>query len=157
MSSFVGLPDENVDDLNVVNGAFYPDISVGYIQEFYRIPSEFESGMVRNQLQLSMAWANEQLTEWKAAQVAAGHETLKAIPCEVIGGDTTKELHYKQAVCCHAKAMLLPRYESMVRAKSASRSEDIEDLKSSVDQNLQLSRVALSALQGKSTIMVDLL
>lgn len=153
--SFVGLSDEKVEDMTVVNDGFYPDISVGHLQEFYRIPSEFESAMVRNQLQLSIAWANDQLRTWKAEQIEAGNATLKDIPADVIGGETSKELHYKHAVCCHAKAKLLPQYESMVRAKSASRSSDVEDVETQADKFLENARIALAALQSKSTISVE--
>lgn len=158
MSSFLGLPDEeveNTESLNVENYGFFPDISVGHIQEFYRVPAEFESGLVRNQIQLSIAWANSQLVSWKAEQVAAGYETLQDVPAGLIGGETEKELHYKHAVCCHAKAQLLPQYESMVRAKSASRASDVEDVETQADKFMQAAGIALAALQGKSTIAVE--
>ena len=153
--SFIGLTDEKVENLNVENDGFFPDISVGYIQEMYRVPAEFESGLVRNQIQLSIAWANSQLVSWKAEQVAAGYETLKDITTGLIGGDTIKELHYRHAVCCHAKAQLLPQYESMVRSKSASRAADVEDVETQADKFMQNARIALAALQGKSTICAE--
>ena len=154
--SFLGLPDEKVENMPVENDGFFPDLSVGYIQEMYRIPSEFESGLVKNQLQLSIAWANSQLVSWKAEQVEAGYETLKDVPpADQIGGDTVKELHYRHAVCCHAKAELLPQYDSMIRAKSASRANDVEDVETQADKFMQNARIALAALQGKSTICAE--
>ncbi|HAS89840.1 MAG TPA: head protein [Desulfovibrio sp.] len=153
--TFLGLPDEKVADVNVENDGFFPDISVGHIQEIYRIPAEFESGLVKNQLQLSIAWANAQLVSWKAEQVAAGYETLKAIPAGIIGEDTEKELHYKHAVCSHAKAELLPQYESMIRAKSANRKSDVEGVETQADDFMKKAQTALAALQGKSTIAVE--
>lgn len=152
--TFIGLSDETVKDSNVENNGFYPDISIGYIQDLYRIPSEFETSMVKNQLQLSMAWANAQLEDWTDLQREAGYTQLSELPADMIGSDSAKVLQYKHAVCSHAKAALLPQYDSMVRAKSSS-SEDVDDVQNKADAFLQSARSALAALQEKTAVLVE--
>ncbi|WP_319780805.1 hypothetical protein [Maridesulfovibrio sp.] len=53
------------------------------------------------------------------------------------------------------KNQLLPQYDFMVRAKSASRANDVEDVETQADKLMQNTRISLAAFQGKSTICAE--
>jgi hypothetical protein len=50
------------------------------------------------------------LRAYAAAQIAAGHATLAAVPAPQLDGQSVQILRYARAVALHAKAELIERY-----------------------------------------------
>ncbi|MBI9109901.1 head completion/stabilization protein [Maridesulfovibrio ferrireducens] len=157
MIGFSGLTDE-VKDEEIQNESFYPGISVSHFHDCYRVPAEYELEMVKTHLKLAIAWANSQLETFKAEKEAEGITALVDIIAPMIGGETTKIIHYKHAVCCRAKGSLIHQYKTMVQAKGASsRIGDAVEAESQESLFYQYASAAIADLQGKISIMVEAL
>lgn len=149
--SFHGLPDQTVDS-TVTNDGWWPDLSTGEFQKNYRLPAEFELDMVEDHLQLGMAWVNQTLRLWKAMQQGDGHSSMDSVPSDEIGGEKLTLIHYRRAVFCHAKALLLQQFATTDRREAAN--NEAKESEETEDKFLQFARHAITDFLGLSRIGV---
>ena len=149
--SFSGLPDHAVDS-TVTNDGFWPDLNTGDFQTNYRLPAEYEQAMVEDHLQLAMAWANQTLRKWKTEQQAAGHHSMESVPSDEIGGEKLTLIHYRRAVFCHAKALLLQQFATTDRREAAN--NEAKESEETEDKFLEFSRHAITDFLGLCRIGV---
>ncbi len=90
--------------------------------------------MLENRLKLAMVWSNAYLDGWRIEQQAAGASALDQVPVDEncrLGTDQPLALLYTRAVSCHANALLLADYVTMMRkfdaVNDAKESEDTAD------------------------------
>ncbi|AMO56563.1 hypothetical protein GZ77_03855 [Endozoicomonas montiporae] len=149
--SFSGLPDQAVDS-TVSNDGFWPDLDTGEFQKNYRLPAEYELGMVEDNLQLGMASVNHTLRKWKAEQQEAGHDSMDSVPSDQIGGDKLTLIYYRRAVFCHAKALLLQQFATTDRREAAN--NEAKESEETEDKFLEFSRHAITDFLGLCRIGV---
>ena len=155
---FTGFADQ-IDTTTVVqNAKFWPDINLSTFQAAYRLPGEYRETMLADRLRLGMLWANKELAGFRAGHTALGIERLAEVPVdadEMLGDLHPLVLQYIRAVSCHAKALLLSDYATMMR-----KSDAISDAKEAPETSDRWYRDALSALaavRGTLTIHVEAL
>lgn len=157
MSSFTGFSDD-IDATTVVkNASFWPEINLAAFQEGYRLPAEFREKMLIDRIKLAIVWANGELAVWKAEKVAAGAATLEAVPVDDVPAEwgSPLVLLYTRAVSCHAKALLLGDYATMLR-KSDAQSDALES-EETAGRWYRLASDAVNEIQGKTRIHAELL
>lgn len=118
MSDFSGRTAQKLSR-TVANGAFWPELELGELQEQYRIPSEYREQTILHQTILAAIEVNRELNQERCQWVRNGWATLQDVPAEEMG-DGEVALHeltllYKQAVYALAKAKLLANYASANR------------------------------------------
>ena len=153
--SFTAFSDQVDPEKNIQNSPFWPDLNLSQFQANYRLPVEYRESMLEDRLKLAMVWANNQLFGWKAEQEAAGVASLgeKQVADAPVWGSPLVLL-YIRAVSCHAKALLLEDYATVMR-----KSDAVSDAKESEDTTDKWHRMAVDALndlQSKPRIHAEL-
>jgi Phage head completion protein (GPL) len=127
--SFTGKP-QLTTNAPITNDGFWPDLVVGDLVEKYRVPSEYDDGVVATGLKVAMARVNKKLAGVKlaavepdpdcAASVAANVtakisllEWAEAYEPSMVDGELVAVFMYKHAVYSAAKAFLLRQFNSM--------------------------------------------
>ncbi|HEX9701323.1 MAG TPA: head completion/stabilization protein [Rhodospirillales bacterium] len=152
--SFSGFTDDAVP-ATVSNDGWWPDIAVSDFQSLYRIPAEYETEMVADALGQGMAWANRQLAEWRTEKETAGHAALIDVPGDQLGNETLFVRHYRRAVFCRAKALLMPQFKTMMRRTDA-RNEAVES-EQTEDKFYEYAEQAVADFLGRGRVNVELL
>ncbi|MBU0969671.1 MAG: head completion/stabilization protein [Proteobacteria bacterium] len=156
--SFTGFSDDIDPAAKVENAPFWPDLILSQFQAVYRLPAEYRVELLEERLKIAMVWANRQLTGWRMEKELAGAATLEAVPVDpndMLGTDHPLVLLYTRAVSCHAKALLLPDYATMMRKSDAQ--SDAKESEDTADKWYQFAADALNDLQGKPKIHAELL
>ena len=149
--SFNGFSDETVNS-TVTNDGWWPDMDTGLFQTNYRLPAEFELGMVEDNLQLAMAETNRTLRTWKASQQEAGYQAMLDVPSDEIGGDKLTLIYYRRAVFCLAKSALLKQFATTDRREAAN--NEAKESEETEDKFLEYARDAISDFLGLCRIGV---
>jgi len=149
--SFNALTDQTSTAVLAGDG-WYPDISVGEFQLTYRLPAEYAESLVEDHLGLARLWAVRQLREWRAAQEAAGHASLDAVPVEGLPGEAVRL--FKRAVFCQAKALLLGQFATVERREAAK--NDAKEAPEVADRFFAWAHEAIADLLGRGRIDVEL-
>jgi hypothetical protein len=156
--SFTGFSDQVDPAKTIENTPFWPDMNLAKFQGNYRLPAEYREEMLKDRLKLAMVWSNSQLDAWRIEQQAAGAPSLDLVPVDEnhrLGTDHPLVLLYTRAVSCHAKALLLADYATMMRKSDAvSDAKESEDI---ADQWHGFAADAINAIQGKTKIHAELL
>ncbi len=156
--SFTGFSDDIDPAKTVKNAPFWPDLDLSQFQAVYRLPAEYRVELLEERLKLAMVWANGQLSAWRMEKETTGAATLAEVPVDandMLGTDHPLALLYTRAVSCHAKALLLPDYATMMRKSDAQ--NDAKESEDTADKWYQFAADALNALQGKPKIHAELL
>ncbi|SOB60541.1 Head completion protein [Pseudodesulfovibrio profundus] len=140
----------------VQNDGWWPDFSVADFQKRYRMPSEYAEELLVDGLQIGAAWANKELMEWKAGQVASGFAGLSEVPCESkLGNDTLHLINYRRAVYSHAKGYLLQQYPTVDRREAAT--NEARESEETESKFYEYAQQAISDILGKSRVTAVLL
>lgn len=156
--SFTGYSDQIDPDKTVENALFWPDLNLSQFQSIYRLPAEYREVLMEERVKLAMVWANKQLAAWRVEKETAGVFSLDEVIVDdndFLGDDHPLELLYLRAVSCHAKAILLADYPTMMRKSDAQ--SDAKESEDTADQWHRMAMDALNDLQGKPKIHAELL
>jgi hypothetical protein len=110
--------------ITVTNDGFWPDLKVGDLLEQYRIPAEYQTNLIINELTMAMVNVNEPLTAVKQQVVEVLLNASLDDYCSTefdaaINDEFILVRHYKRAVFCYAKAKLLQQFLTINRRKIA--------------------------------------
>jgi hypothetical protein len=152
--SFSGFKDEAAHQ-TIGNDGFFPDLSTSTLVEAYRVPPNFAVATLAVQLRLAMAWANRQLAAWQAAQVAAGHSTLAAVPAARLGDESVLETYYRAAVFNECRALLVQESKVLVRRQDAA-NQATESTETEAAYHEQAVK-ALADMQGHGRVFAELI
>mgnify|MGYP000297039014 CR=1 FL=1 len=106
----------------IKNDGFWPELELGDLLEKYRIPAEYENGVIETGLIMAMIRTNDSLNAVKLAVIALGHANLSAYTTanvDLMDDQPVLNHHYQHAVFCKAKAELLPQLNSLNRKPNA--------------------------------------
>lgn len=132
--SFTGKP-QLTTNAPIANDGFWPDLVVGDLVEKYRIPSEYDDGVIETGLKLAMVRVNKKLAGVKTQAVTPNLECGEIVNLQpktsllawvgsygdgsTIDGEPTGIFMYKHAVYCTAKAFLLLQFNTLNRRPQA--------------------------------------
>lgn len=116
--SFTGKPDTFLQT-EIRNDGFYPDIKLGELQRFYRVPTEYKQDVIEHHTRLAISDCNEQLVVKKAQWNLQGFTMLEQVDAAAIGEELAKVEQYKRAVFCRAVGLLLMAFATMNRREQA--------------------------------------
>lgn len=154
MTGFTGFADQ-IDDTTISAGSFFPAFNVGTFQKNYRLPASYPSSTIVEHVKLAIIWACSALAIYQQAQIANSIDKLSDVPALMIGDEHEKELLFVRAVSCHAKALLLANYQTMMRKSDAV--NDAKEGEDTADVWQAYASKALASITGKTSIMVEAL
>lgn len=153
---FTGFADQIDIGKVVQNASFWPDLNLTDFQEAYRLPGEYREAMLVDRLRLGMLWANRELAGFRSEKAATGIATLSDVPApEMLGDAHPLVLQYIRAVSCHAKALLLADYATMMRKSDAK--SDARESPETADRWFRSAIDAVAAVRGTLSITVEAL
>lgn len=158
--SFSGFPVTEQDEHVIVeNDGFWPAFDLTEFMQVYRLPAEYAPELVADHVRLAIAWANGQLAACKAEALANGHTSLVELPAVdhsgIVGGESVLAIHYRRAVSCQAKALLLAEFMTINR-REAARNEAKEGGESR-DLFLTYAEQAIADFLGSGRVDVELI
>lgn len=116
--SFTGKPDTFLNT-EIANDGFYPDIKLGELQRFYRVPTEHKQDVIEHHTRLAIGDCNNQLAVQKAKWVAMGFTMLEQVDAATIGDELAKVEQYKRAVFCRTVGLLVMAFATLNRREVA--------------------------------------
>ena len=155
MSFVVTSPAAAPADDPIENGDFWPEIDPAKIREAQRIDTTVTDPRLRDALIEAIASVNGELVTWRAAQVAAGYDSLADVPAEEIAGASIKTHRYLRAVGCTAKASLIERYRDYDTTARGDRKADV--MENPIDDLRRDARWAISDIQGIGRTTIELI
>jgi hypothetical protein len=156
MSFSVQVPAADPADAGVIPASpFWPSIDPEKIRESHRIDSTITAPRLLDALVEAMASVNAELAVWRAAQIAAGKNTLADVAAETISDETVNVHRYRRAVGCLAKAFLIERYRDVDTTARGDRKADV--LENPLDDLRRDARWAISDIQGLGRSTVELI
>lgn len=118
MTSFTGKPEAFLNT-EITNDGFYPDIKLGELQRFYRVPAEYKQEVIEHHTRLAISDCNEQLAAKKAEWIAQGYDTLAMTSALEVGDVLTNIEQYKRAVFCRTVGLLVMAFATLNRREVA--------------------------------------
>ncbi len=153
--SFTGKPETFLNS-TIANDGFFPNLSLGDFQVFYRLPVEFKQEVVEHHLRLAMVDCNAKLEDKKNEWVLLGACELAQADGREIGGKNILVEQYQRAVFCHAKATMLREFATVNRRQEAENLGK-ESAETHDDYFAQAKRAVRTLLGIKETITVELI
>ncbi|MCP3945183.1 MAG: head completion/stabilization protein [Desulfobacteraceae bacterium] len=156
--SFTAFSDDIDQEKTIENAPFFPDFNLSQFAKAYRIPAEYREELLEERVKLGILWANRQLTGFRLEKETLGISSLNDVPVDEnlsLPSDHPLVLLYIRSVSCHAKALLLADYATMMR-KSDAQNDAIES-EDTTDRWYRFAQDALKDLQSKPKIHVELL
>lgn len=133
----------------IVSGdSWWPDLPVADFQRSYRLPQEYADVLLQDHLELAALWAQGQLEEWRQQREADGCTTLADVPKGALR-------HYRRAVFCHAKALLLPQFATVERREAAK--NDAKESPELYRQFYAWAQDAITDILGRPRADIELL
>jgi Phage head completion protein (GPL) len=116
--SFTGKPQTFLET-ELENDGFFPDISLGELQEVYRVPAEYKQELVEHHTRQAMDDCNEQLLVKKTEWIEEGFESLEDVSDAELGGKPVKIEQYKRAVFNRAMGLMILSFATLNRRAEA--------------------------------------
>lgn len=116
--SFTGKSDTFLA-IEIANDGFYPDIKLGELQRFYRVPAEYKQDVIEHHTRLAISDCNAQLAVKKAEWIAQGHTMLEQVDTGMIAREFANVEQYKRAVFCRTVGLLVMAFATLNRREVA--------------------------------------
>lgn len=139
----------------VTNDGWYPDIDPASLRAHIRIRDTVTPDRLRVAIVGAIITVNRQLTGWKAAQLAAGHDTLAAVPANLVDGKSQVVQLYAAAIAAAAKVELVERYRDVDLTAAGQR--QVDELEPSIGELRRDMIHAVRDLRGEGRTVVDLI
>jgi hypothetical protein len=153
--SFSGQVTTNSTTI-VSNDGWWPDLGVADFQARYRLPQDYAEEVLVDGLQLAMAWANRQLSTWRATDTAAvAAANLDAVDAPQLGDESVLLIHYRRAVFSHAKAYAMRQFPTIDRRDTAN--NEAKEGPDTEAKFLEYAQQAIADFLGVGRICVELL
>jgi hypothetical protein len=128
--SFTGKSETFLNTV-ITNDGFYPNIQLGELQRFYRVPTEHKQDVIEHHLRLAISDCNAQLAVRKVEWVMLGFNSLEQVSTEQIGNVHNVVEQYKRAVFCRTVGLLVMAFATLNRREAG------ENLAKEGDDNIQ--------------------
>ena len=153
MSAFVA--SGTVDSGHINTDLFWPSIDLDGLRATLRIdasvtPARLETAVIAAAINL-----NNELSEWRAAQQAAGYATLAEVPGDRIKDVSVKVYLYRRAIEAGTGAEVCERYRDYSATNSGS--DKAEALTPNIDDYRRDLRWAVRDFLGRTRTTVELI
>lgn len=152
--SFIAKADAPAET-PIANDGFFPDIDPVDAREVVRMDGTVTAERLHHSLIDAISSINGELGAWKAAQIAAGHATLAAVPAPAIATISIHVHHYKRAVYALTKANLVERYRDFDSTNAGNKKAD--QMENPIDDLRRDVRWAISDILGICRTTVELI
>lgn len=139
---------------DITNDGFWPDINVAEFASSTRLDGTVSPERMRFSLTQAMIRVNHELNMWKRSQTPQ-YLSLSLVPAETIGGVSTLQHLYLQAVYSEARALLTEHYRDFDSTKSTE--QRARTLEPQIDAYRAEVRQAISQLTGKPRTVSELI
>jgi hypothetical protein len=158
MSDLISTPPAPASPAHskVATGAWWPDIDVGEVRASVNLGgSTIAHERLVKAITFGVMEVTGELADWKAVQVAAGHNSLAAVaPDATVDDQPELVVQFLRAVTMHAAAELADRQLDLTATpKGADRQEERRDM---ADDFRRSAVRAIRAITGQTGTMVDL-
>lgn len=142
---------------SVSAGVFWPAIDLNNFRDTMRVGNAtIPDPRLIAALKGAIITASRDLKDWRESQVAAGHETLAAVPSEEFGDDETElTLLWTRAVCSYATADLIETHPDITATKAGV--DKAEDIASAVCTHQRNGLNAVRDILGCTRITSELI
>lgn len=147
-------PAQPAGDAIVTNDGFFPDIDLVKLRDAMRLDGTVTAARLRDAAIAAVISVNDELTAWKAGQIAAGIEALADIPPK-IGGIGVQMSRYLAAVHRTAKADLTERYRDFDTTKTGATEADKLDC--TIGDDRRAARWAVRDMLGLPRSTIELI
>ena len=153
MSAFVASGTVNSGHINTA--PFWPSIDLDGLRAALRIdasvtPASLETAVIAAAINL-----NNELSEWRATQQAAGYATLAEVPAERIKDVSVKVHLYRRAIESGTGAEVCERYRDYSTTNAGS--QKAEELTPNIDDYRRDLRWAVRDFLGRTRTTVELI
>lgn len=91
-------------------GSFWPHIDLAKLRDSVDVDGSVTAARLTHAAANALASVIKDLSNWAAAQAAAGFDALSSVPAIAINGTSVNVLCFERAVYAYAKADLIERY-----------------------------------------------
>ncbi|QEW06366.1 head completion/stabilization protein [Nitrincola iocasae] len=145
----------SLEEPDILNSAFWPEISLTDCRAVMRIGSEITPERLREALINGIIDANSDLAAWRFQQEQAGHPELSAVPAEQVDNISIKVTLYRRAVYNFAKAELTERYRDYDSTLQGG--DRADNLDPTIDQYRRQAILAIRQISGRQRTTVELI
>ena len=153
MSAFVA--SGTVDGGHINTDPFWPSIDLDGLRATLRIDSSVTPARLETAVIAAAINLNNELSEWRAAQQAAGHETLDDVPGDRIKDVSVKVHLYRRAIEAGTGAEVCERYRDYSATNTGS--DKAEALTLNIDDYRRDLRWAVRDFLGRPRSTVELI
>ncbi|MBU1350625.1 MAG: head completion/stabilization protein [Gammaproteobacteria bacterium] len=143
----------------VENHPWFPAISPDALRKTCRLDGTVTPDRLRLAVVTALRSVNGELREWREAQQAGGYDSLAAVPCDQLDGESEHLARYRQAVYSHVLADMAEAYRDISTTPSSDGKGDRikEKTESRADAHRQTMRWAISDILGIGRTTVELI
>ncbi len=145
----------SLEEPDILNSAFWPEISLIDCRAVMRIGSEITPERLREALISGIIDTNSDLADWRFQQEQAGYAELSSVPAEQVDNISIKVTLYRRAVYNFAKAELTERYrdyDSTLQGRDRA-----DNLDPTIDQYRRQAILAIRQISGRQRTTVELI
>ena len=139
----------------IENDGFWPAIDPAALRARMRLDGAVAEPRLRAAIIAAVLTANDELTTWKARQLAAGHAKLEDVPAPKVDSKSRLVQLYLRVVTCATAAEVAERYRSYDTAAAGNQRAD--DLTPSIDELRRDVRWAIRDFLGTPRMTVELI
>ncbi len=156
MNSFLATDASTTPESNAIgNDGFFPDIDLQHLRDAVRLDGTVTEPRLKEAVIGAILHVNQELTDWQAAQQAAGVEKLCDVPAPQIGGESKLLACYRRAVYSTAKADLIERYGDY--DTTAEGKKKAESLDCQIEEQRRNAHWAIADIIGRPHLTVELI
>lgn len=155
--SFLGstIPPTAEEEPPLANDGFAPAIDLQAVRAAIRLDGTVTPARLRHAVTNAVLEVNAAIADWRAAQRAAGYDTLADVPGPRLGEERALVLHYLRAVYASAHASLVEAYRDFDTTGTGDKRA--EKLELSADALRRDSLWAIADLVGRRRTTVELI
>jgi hypothetical protein len=143
-------------EATIRNAAFWPDIEPAECRDAMRLDGTVTAARLRGALVEAMATVNDQLADWRRAQIAAGRPTLADVEADAIDGESAHVARYRRAVHCTAAASLTERLRHFDATGKAANVHTQERIDATAEDYRREAQWAIRDIRGEKRALIDL-
>ncbi|WP_373746207.1 head completion/stabilization protein [Neisseria dentiae] len=157
---FADTPDQGrqqYGQAEITTAAFWPSVDLAELRDVMRIDNNVSSSRLYHTALESAAHVNAQLKGWRMAAQQRGMDKLEdaADEADKINGQAPQVAHYRRAVYCYAKALMLEKWAD---ADATGKSGERADAKQAqADDYRREAHFAVAAIMGRRRCDAELI
>lgn len=145
-----------VDETDVINDGFFPNIDPAAVREAARIPpTSITPARLRAAILGAIMTVEIDLRAFAAASIAAGYASLAAVPAPQLDGQSVQLIRYHRAVALYAKAELIDRHRDF--DTTAAGGAQADELTPTIGELRRDAQHAVRDILGQNRTCVDLI